>query len=320
MQNAPAPLWGTTTIQIPKGPSTLSVNEKWQGNDWDTPVAATLEGSNFRGLYNEYAGWHKPEYAAAKKVMQDSAYDFLVKYMPVPAQLDMKLQNTFESVQQGCVKLYTSTWEYGVKSQGLAKPVYNYINYAIYHDDYTQLKRFMPIIRMINSYLREDVNNDHTKPITVYRGFKVPQDTLNKFKQGEQCRFATYMSTSLKPEIAAQFAAWKAVDYLFEFQVPCHAEAPHFRTVKAVSMFPTEDEVVFVPYSKFSIVSLDGKMTVNNKEFKVIKLKALDNVNSNNPPCHVPTPFPDPIAQSPTTTTAPPVVIKKQGPKTHNFF
>lgn len=281
----------TSTIPKKQGPATLSVNEKWQSDDYEVePKSESLTNSKYKAIYDTYAGYFKPEHANIKELMRSSSYEFLKTHF---TGFDVS-KTDFDSVAAACVRLYTSQQYYG------GKPFYKFVNHAIYHENELQLQRLMPLIRMITYYLTQDPTNQHSQPCVVYRGANLSAEKIKSFTPKQQLRFATILSTSTSPQVAANFASNST---LFVIEVPPFGQAPHYRSVKSVSVFAGEDEIVFVPYSKFEVVSCDTTMQLQGKSYNVVKLRALDNANSNNPKLDNPVPY----------TGA---VKKKQGPMT----
>lgn len=271
------------------------------------PASSNLTESKYVGLYKEYSGFLLPEYAKAKETIRSSAQEFLYKYLKHHIVTD-----DFDNVAMHAVKMYTSQFHYGFNGSPTSSSnrfFFQFMNTAIYNDHFEQLERLMPLVRIINYYLSKDPQKKHTSGMTVYRGCKLTKDKINmfldKFKPGSELRFATYLSTTKDPLIAGGFGG--ECTHMFEIDVPPHAKAPHYRDISDISMYPNEQEVLFVPYSKFAVVSVDTTRVVHGKSINVIRLRAMDNLNQNNPKQQAP------ISYQQVT------VAKKKAPLTHSF-
>lgn len=280
----------TTFTKKFKGPDTLQPKDKWQPENFGAdPKSASLADSQYRTIYDKYAQFK--ENAEFREGMKNSALDFLNKYFV--GHFDAG-KTDFDSVAESCVKLYTSQEFYDTKK------FYLYLNHAIYSDNALQLSRLMPVIRMINYYLTQDPSKQHTKPCIVYRGANLPAEKLATFQPQVQFRFATILSTSLDPKVATEFTSSTT---LFVIEVPAFENAPHYRCVKSISKYAYEEEVIFVAFSRFEVLSCNTTMQVAGKTYNVIRLQAHDNHNPNNP-------LVSQVNQQPTKVEGPKTIVK----------
>lgn len=227
----------------------------WQPSDWDKQVYTFNLNPNFHVLYDEYAEWYKKE--SIEKLLLQRAQQFL-------SNLNISVPLNVNSLTNECVKLYCSNTQYCGKS------FYSYVNHALYHDNMEQLKIVMPIIRLINNYLRFDVYNEHNKPCIVYKRCNMSSDLLQQMVPETSFRFPTFTTTTTSASNVLQ----QSGNVILEIHVPEHGKAPHYRNVNRESDFVQEEEVVFVPYSKFSVVQVTG--STSNAVTRVV-LKANDN-------------------------------------------
>lgn len=281
-------------------PLSYNVFKKAQGYDYaSTPFKAYFSAANYFVLYNKYAGWGLPQHSETKTSMVQKAYSFLQQQSDSEK---FNLQPTFDAVQAACVKLYLSTSLLIGNDERTAKNMRAHINQAIFNDNYDELQLFMPVIRMINSYLGYDKEKQHTEPSIVYRGTQLRKSVLAKFIKNEECRFATYLSTSYNIHVAMSYANTPfaaneeeeddaLVHVIFKIHVPAHHTAPHYRSLKhLVSMH--EEEVLFVPYSKFKVVA--AAVPFEETNFLQIELAATDNLNNDAPKVASPKPLSSP--------------------------
>lgn len=170
---------------------------------------------------------------------------------------------------KACIQAYSSDENFNVV------PLYSYINFSIYHDIAENLIELMPVIRIINRYCHNDSNDKHLNSCVVYRGVSYSKQKFAQFHPNLVLRFASYLSTSSSLDVAIQFAG--KAESIFKIDVPPHIEAPHYRNISEYSKFPDESELLFVPYSKFIVLSTNTTLVFEDKTYNIIHLKALDN-------------------------------------------
>lgn len=142
----------------------------------------------------------------------------------------MNLQPMFESVQRACIIMYTSEWKYA--SVQVDVKSFNWlVNCALYNDNYEQLKLLLPIILIINDYLRNDTNKNHEHTAVMYCGATLNDSVIAKFIAAEKFRFATYLSTSSKMEQAVKCAEWSYMKHQLKSTYACRTLfQSHFQT------------------------------------------------------------------------------------------
>jgi hypothetical protein len=153
------------------------------------------------------------------------------------------------------IKTYTSDLEYG------SRTFYQYVNKQILNDNGSRLRHLMPYIR------RATYQINHHGPensCVVYRGMDLDEHQRDFFTRGKVFRFPGFTSTTTSRSIARYFG-----NTVFKIRVP--SDIPQARNVARFSCFPAEEEWLFVPYSRFKVIS---------SESRKITLEAMDNVDA----------------------------------------
>jgi len=90
----------------------------------------------------------------------------------------------------------------------------------------------------------------------VYRGLQLDSEAVKEYKEGSHFLWPNFSSTSKSKSMAEKFG-----NYLFEIEISYNG-VTYFGDISKYSLFPDEQEVLFYPYSGFSVkkISPDGRV------------------------------------------------------------
>lgn len=122
---------------------------------------------------------------------------------------------------------------------------YRAINWTVIQDDAEALKRWMPMIRGMNQFIK---HNQPQSPVTTWRGSRA---NVASYIPGVVYRFGQFVATSLKPEKAMQFRK----SCLLEFAIP--KDCWNASYLEDLTEFPGEHEVLLPPYTVATCTEVD---------------------------------------------------------------
>ncbi|CAF0989314.1 unnamed protein product [Didymodactylos carnosus] len=156
-----------------------------------------------------------------------------------------------ESADYDVIKTYTSEHRYR------SKAFYSYVNKQLLKDRKSRLEHLMPFIRRATHQINHRGPDDSC---VVYRGMDLNREQVRFFTPGKIFRFPGFTSTTTDRSVAESFG-----DILFKIRVP--ADISQARNIADISCFPSEDEWLFVPYSRFKVISSENrKITLEAKD------------------------------------------------------
>eukprot|EP01116_Phalansterium_solitarium_P010945 TRINITY_DN26547_c0_g1_i1.p1 TRINITY_DN26547_c0_g1~~TRINITY_DN26547_c0_g1_i1.p1 ORF type:complete len:293 (+),score=49.15 TRINITY_DN26547_c0_g1_i1:109-987(+) len=127
---------------------------------------------------------------------------------------------------------------------------YHTINAALLNDDYTLLTANATFVVALKGAVRQHATSDRIK---VFRGLDLTPAQFNEYKEGTSFLWPTFSSASRDPSVARQFG---------QFQFVIDAEATgdnlsYYADIADYSAYPTEREVLFYPYTGFTVTKVD---------------------------------------------------------------
>lgn len=136
---------------------------------------------------------------------------------------------------------------------------YRYINAQLREDNENIIEKLMPFIRRATYQIN---HHGPSQDLTVYRGMHLDPKDQFFFTVGKTFRFQGFTSASEQITIARRFGN-------IIFQIKIYAGCHQVRNVASISPFPTEEEWLFSPYSRFKVLQANPG---------VIWLEALENI------------------------------------------
>ncbi|CAF0735996.1 unnamed protein product [Adineta steineri] len=157
--------------------------------------------------------------------------------------------------------------------------IYSMLNYALRSMEADTIINMGFLIHdlhiQIHHLHQQQINTDHSKPFTVYRGQGLSKSNFEKLKktEGGLMSFNNFLSTSTEQEIASGFAYSASqnadmVGILFIMSIdPCIKSAP-FASIKDKSYFKDEEEILFSMHTVFRVGAIKV-MDINNQLYQV---------------------------------------------------
>ena len=183
----------------------------------------------------------------------------------------------FNSLYPENVKFMNSFIKQFVYAYTLEEEKYNQSFYYIINKDlrsgeFSKIEKYLEIISVMNYALK-------TKQISCYEGelfraTKIANDFIeNKIIVGKSLTNLSFWSATKSEDKAKEFLSQPFRNILFSIKT----KKNNIDVDKEkISYFADEEEVLFLPYSKFLIKS-KGKIIINNKEVYKVELEGLDN-------------------------------------------
>ena len=120
-------------------------------------------------------------------------------------------------------------------------------------DDEKELEKWMPFIRALNS----ELTMKKQSRMICYRGSKMSLKDFSIFKKDFVYRIPYYIATSTDKNIAEN---WPKQNYLIQFNIP--KDCPNAASIKHLSKYPFEEEVLMPPYTAVRVVSKSEKLLI----------------------------------------------------------
>jgi len=142
-------------------------------------------------------------------------------------------------------------------------PVYHEINKALLTDDPHLMAKHADVIYSLKVCLKE---GGKQSALTVYRGLNLDDASCqDQYPVGTKFLWPTFSCSSKSASVAKGFGNW-----LFMIKTPGNGLS-YFRDISKHSVYPSEQEVLFYPYSGFEVTAIDVKK-------RQISLTCLDTV------------------------------------------
>ncbi|CAF4209636.1 unnamed protein product, partial [Adineta steineri] len=132
--------------------------------------------------------------------------------------------------------------------------------------------------RQIQQLHQQQVNNYHGKPFIVYRGQGLSKTNFEKLKKtkGGLMSFNNFLSTSTEQDVAFGLAATAShstdmVGILFIMSIDPCIKSPPFASIKDMSYFEEEEEILFSMHTVFRVGRIE--QMENNTELYQVELQ-----------------------------------------------
>jgi len=244
----------------------------------------SLLHSTFKSKYNESTA---PEYLDQ---VHASLRLFIVQYAkskgidPIPASTFLKelqaeaLQHTNESISEAiwsCMRLWTSAKKLNQRE------FCSILNECIRDDDPQLIELAMPLIRGLNQLcIAERGLKNMCWPVDnlLYRGAGLPDSQQLDFTANKKYRCPMYLATSKNRDTSLDFCRRIGIDQkpiLYTIHLDPKYKPYHVNYVERTQV-AGEDEFLFVPYSVFTVVSVDWKANPTWKSPHEVHILASD--------------------------------------------
>eukprot|EP00997_Jenningsia_sp_PLL12_P006020 NODE_2565_length_901_cov_142.825117_g2109_i0.p1 GENE.NODE_2565_length_901_cov_142.825117_g2109_i0~~NODE_2565_length_901_cov_142.825117_g2109_i0.p1 ORF type:complete len:281 (+),score=49.72 NODE_2565_length_901_cov_142.825117_g2109_i0:25-843(+) len=182
-----------------------------------------------------------------------------------------KFDSKYKDDESMAVTLYTSNAMVGNER------LYSWINNRLRGDQWDELHKIMFFVRALNTFITTQPSR--AKELKVYRVISMNLYLFKDF-EGDQhehhfVRFQGYTSftTSLEGLLEKNFTAH--MNTLFEVEL--RPEIKHACYVSHMSWYPAENEVLFVPHSRFKVLSATRGVERHGRIFNEVRMMAVDN-------------------------------------------
>ncbi|CAF4214545.1 unnamed protein product, partial [Adineta steineri] len=160
--------------------------------------------------------------------------------------------------------------------------IYSMLNYALRSMEGETIINMGFFIRDLHQQLQqlqqEQISIFHDKPFLVYRGQGLSKADFEKLQktQGGLISFNNFLSTSTEQYIPLGLASNASetadmVGILFKMLIDPHVESVPFASIKAISWFPGEDEILFSMHTIFRVGAI--KQMENNTQLYLVELQ-----------------------------------------------
>ena len=163
-------------------------------------------------------------------------------------------------------------YAYTLEEEQYNQSFYYIINKDLRSGEFSKIEKYLEIISVMNYAFK-------TKQIScyegdLYRATKITKDFIeNKIIVGKSLTNLSFWSATKSREKAEEFLSQSFRNILFMIKTKKNNIDVH---TEKISYFPEEEEVLFLPYSKFLIKSKE-KEIFENKEIYKVELEGLDN-------------------------------------------
>ncbi len=158
------------------------------------------------------------------------------------------------------------------------KSFYSFINSDLRSGNYEKISRYLPMIKIIYDMIVDGCLKSYTGD--VYRATYFEKELINEIKTGKKMINASFWSSSKKESVAK--------DFLFKYKknVLLHTKIQNGNNnidihLEKISQFPSEEEILFLPYCYFEIKNFK-KIKENNFEYYSLELIYCNEENINN--------------------------------------
>ncbi|CAF1475975.1 unnamed protein product [Adineta steineri] len=157
--------------------------------------------------------------------------------------------------------------------------IYSMLNYALRSmesDIIINMGFFIHDLHLqIHQLHQQQFNTDHSKPFTVYRGQGLSKASFEKLQRTKGClmSFNNFLSTSMEQDIALGLACSASqnedmVGILFVISIDPKIKSSPFASIKEVSYFKEEDEILFSMHTVFRVRAIKV-MDINDQLYQV---------------------------------------------------
>ena len=246
---------------------------KEEDNGWDMKRDVDINIFKYGKVHKAFGGLMFDDKSIFKVYKENNCLDLYINYYSNYFGTEYIVENQVSTVALVKMFLYAYTLE-----EENGKSFYSLINNDLRSGDYEKISRYLPMIRIIYSMIKEGNLKRYTGD--VYRATYFEKELINEIKPGKKMINVSFWSSSKKVSVAK--------DFLFKYKknVLLHTKIQNGNNnidihLEKISQFPSEEEILFLPYCYFEIKSFK-KIKENNFEYYSLELIYCNEENINN--------------------------------------
>lgn len=218
----------------------IAAKRQKRTHETSSTIRPPLGASAFLGLY-------------AASLVKPTARDCLVAIGSAAALEDVSLAlaglpaNDSDALDRYCVKLWAILK--GASQEKGGKDFYKLLNDAVIADDPDELRRMMPIARVLNKIL---VSYFPPTDVVTFRGSQLKEEQLADLQVGSSYRVAMFVASSLDFDVAERFVRFEPGRIIVELSIPKECHNAGFL---GVEFYPEQErEYLMPPYTAIQVL------------------------------------------------------------------